>query len=173
MKRIAYIFLVLMLFSVSSCDLFRKLAGRPTSVELARMEVEIKAREEAAAQEQARLERIEMEKKAAADSLAAIDTLKSMKNRIFSTSSRGGLSKSELKSRYYVIVGCFQQPENADKLCAEVKSCGYESMVISFRSGIYAVALAETDRIADALANLKTVKKEKFCPGDVWILDNN
>lgn len=173
MKRISYILLALILLSFSSCDMFRKMAGRPTGAEIARMKVEIEAHDAAVAAEQARLERLEMEKKAESDSIAAMDSLKSMKNRIFSSSSRGGLSRSDLKSRYYVIVGCFQQPANADRLCAEIKSYGFESTVISFRTGLYAVAMCETDRIADALANLKTVKSEKFCPEDVWILDNN
>lgn len=162
-----------MLLSLSSCDMFRKFAGRPTGAEIARMKVEIEAHEAAVAAEQARLERIEAEKKAMADSIAAMDSLKSMKNRFFSSASRGGLAKTDLKSRYYVIVGCFQQPENADKLCAEIKSYGFESTVISFRTGLFAVAVCETDRIADALASLKALRKEKFCPDDVWILHNN
>jgi hypothetical protein len=53
------------------------------------------------------------------------------------------------------------------------KDAGYKPALISFgKGGLIAVGVSPVNRLSDAFTALNGVKKEKFCPKDVWILVN-
>ena len=71
----SYILLALaVMMTVTGCDFFRRLAGRPTSEYIEEKKLEILRAEEAAARE--RLDSLQQEQQAVRDSIAALDSLK-------------------------------------------------------------------------------------------------
>ena len=155
------------LFAVTGCDFFRTLAGRPTSRDIANMKIEIANAEKA--KEQARMDSC---RRAQADSLAALDSIKQYGGSILNPAKLGGLFATKLEARYSVIVGAFMFRSNAEALFRKAKSAGYEPSLISFNNGLIAVGLCSTDSVIQAKEALKKVRREKFCPKDVWILLN-
>ena len=147
-----YILLPLLVASVlaTGCDAFRKLAGRPTASEIEARRVAMLQEQQLL--EQARIDSLERVRKALADSLAVLDSLKQLSGTILNPSAMGGLYTTKLDSRYYIIVGAFTYRPNAEKLLS--------------------VGLCQTDNLNAALRSLKKVKGEPFCPVDVWILVN-
>lgn len=160
---------VMLLSSLQSCDFLRRLAGRPTSAELAMLRAE-KQREEA--EYKAHIDSLEAVKKALADSIAAADSIRQIGGTVLNPSALGGLFTTKLDSRYYIVVGAFTRRANAESLLKRVQDKGYPATLISFRNGFNAVGLCQTDRLPEAFASLKKVKEEDFCPDDVWIMVN-
>lgn len=155
---------------LSGCDMFRKLAGRPTSEEL-----EIMRMEKIQAEEQRHrfiLDSLERRQKEIRDSLAVLDSLMQLKGTILNPSEVGGLFTTKLDARYYVVVGAFKNRKNAEELLERVSTEKYNPILISFRNGFNAIAISPTNSLPEAFQMLKTVKNEAFCPDDVWILVN-
>ena len=167
-----YILLPLLVASVlaTGCDAFRKLAGRPTASEIEARRVAMLQEQQLL--EQARIDSLERVRKALADSLAVLDSLKQLSGTILNPSAMGGLYTTKLDSRYYIIVGAFTYRPNAEKLLSRVQKSGYDATLICFRNGYHAVGLCQTDNLNAALRSLKKVKGEPCCPVDVWILVN-
>lgn len=168
----SYILLALaVMMTVTGCDFFRKIAGRPTSEYIEEKKLEILRDEEAAAR--ARLDSLQQEQQAVRDSIAALDSLKQQGGTILNPTKLGGLFATKLESRYYIIVGTFRARSNAETLLREVADNGdYAPALISFRNGMIAVGVCPRNKIADAVAALDLVRNEAFCPSDVWILLN-
>ena len=158
---------------VTGCDTFRKIAGRPVSAAIEAKRVAILKNEERLRKiESARRDSAEAARKLAADSLAVLDSLAHKKFAMYGASSKGGLQDSGKYARYNVILGSFMDPGNAQMLRRRAADAGYESLLIPFRNGFTAVAVCPTDCMVTAFRSLCKVKKEKFCPDDVWVLDN-
>ena len=155
MKKCLIFICFVTVLSVTGCDAIRKLAGRPTAAEIEAKRIEvIEARE------------------ALADSLALLDSLKQMKGTILNSSAIGGLFTTKLDYKYYIVVGAFTQRANAENLLKQVQKAGYVATMINFRNGFNAIGICNTDNLNQAFLSLKKVRKEKFCPDDVWILIN-
>jgi hypothetical protein len=172
MKK-SYILLILAaLLMLTGCDFMRRLAGRPTSeiVEQKRVEL-LRAEEEAL---QARIDSLRnAEQKMIQDSLNALDSIRQLGGSILNPASLGGLFATKLESRYYVILGSFRTRSNAEGLFKVAKNAGYKPALISFgKGGLIAVGVTPVNNLPDAYAALSEVRKEKFCPKDVWILVN-
>ena len=171
MKRQVLLFLALAVFAVSGCDFFRSLAGRPTSEDIEMKKIEILRAEEAALQ--ARLDSLKnVEQKMMQDSLNALDSIRQIGGSVLNPARYGGLFATRLEARYYVIVGAFMFRSNAEALLKKAKAAGYQPAIINFNNGMNAVGLAPCNNIVDAKEALKSVRKESFCPKDVWILLN-
>ena len=165
-----FLFLAVML-SLGSCDLMRSLAGRPTSEDIEKKRVELLRAEEAALQ--ARLDSLKnVEQRMLQDSLNALDSIRQIGGSVLNPAKYGGLFATRLEARYYVIIGSFRTRSNAENLLSKAQQCGYHPALISFRSGMIAVGLSPVNKLTDALAELKKVKQEAFCPKDAWILVN-
>lgn len=165
-------FLLVALLS-GGCDMFRSIAGRPTSSDLEAMRAELAAREAAEAARLDSLERVRLEAAAAARTAAALDTLETMKGFLRTPARFGGLSSGmEPGSKYYIVVGSYLDKANARKYSDKLVGDGFPSEAISFRNGFTAVGVCPTDDPADLLASLRRVRKESFCPKEVWILVN-
>ncbi len=165
MRRTVLLALLLSVFVLGGCDMFRKLAGRPTSGEIERRKVEISRR-------QAEIEAMKVEQKQAADSLALLDSLRSMCSKVKHLEDMGDIYTTDLDARYYIIVGSFRKGSNAEAMIKATTAAGYLPVLISFSNGLSAVGVSPTCRLEDALLSLKAVKKEDFCPSDVWVLVN-
>lgn len=155
---------------LQGCDMFRRIAGRPTAAELEAKRIEIAQAKEA--EHLARLDSLRKVEKSLADSLAVLDSLKQINGTILNPSAMGGLFTTRLDFRYYIVVGAFTQRRNAESLLVEVQKAGYVGTIINFRNGFNAVGICNTDNLNNAFQSLKKVRQEKFCPDDVWILVN-
>ena len=169
MKQFHSIFLLVLLsLSLSSCDLFRKIAGRPTSADIEKkrsaLEMEQKAHHD-------RLDSLKLLQTQISDSLAALDSIRLQGSSIVEARQLTDQEKSRLPYSYYVIVGDFGNPENAGRFAQQASEAGYPSTLIRYRNGFTAVGVCPTDRIVDAYESLKTVRQSGFCP-DAWILNN-
>lgn len=170
MKKSLFLLMIVSMTMLTGCDFFRMLAGRPTSEEIESKKLEILKAQEAI--EQARLDSLVRERKMVQDSLAALDSLKQQGGTILNPAKLGGLFSTKLEARYYVIVGAFRQRTNAEVLLEKAAALGYKPALILFRSGMIAVGLCPVNTLPEAVASLKKVKMESFCPSDAWILVN-
>lgn len=169
-KKFFLILSVASLFSLGGCDMFRRLAGRPTAEELDARRLEIMRMEEA--RHLARIDSLKNVEKAISDSIAILDSIRQIHGTILNPSDVGGLFTTKLDARYYIVVGAFKSRPNAEVLLSAVRDQGYEPVLISFRNGFNAIGISPSYDLAGAFAALKKVREEKFCPEDVWILVN-
>lgn len=172
MKKIHILLFALALMSVTGCDFMRKMAGRPTGED-----IENKRLEMLRAEEQALLARLDSlkaaEQKMMQDSLDALDSIRQLGGSILNPAAMGGLFATKLESRYYIILGSFRTRSYAEALFTVAKDAGYRPALISFgKGGLIAVGVSPVNRLQDALSALNEVRKEPFCPKDVWILVN-
>lgn len=170
MKRSIIAMLLVSAVLSTGCDMFRRLAGRPTSEEIEARRSAIAAAREA--EHQARLDSLHKVEKQMADSLAVLDSLKSMNGTMLEPAAMGGLFSAGLDCRYYVIVGSFMDKGNAEFLKNKVEKAGYPATLVNFRNGYTAVGVCPTDSIVAAYESLRKVQAEPFSPEDVWILVN-
>ena len=175
MKRILY--LVLALSVLTGCDSFRRLAGRPTSAELARKRAILEQWEaynrQAAADSLRLADLAEVARQEAADSLAALDSLQQIDGKMLDLKAMGGVPDSGLDNRYYIIVGSFANSDNAEAYLRRSREAGYAGTLIPFRNGYTAVGVCPTDHLPTAISSLKTVRSESLFPADAWILSND
>ncbi|MBO7191908.1 MAG: SPOR domain-containing protein [Bacteroidales bacterium] len=172
MKKSCILLILAFSFILTGCDFMRKLAGRPTSEDVEAKRLELLRAEEAALE--ARLDSLRnVEQRMIADSLNALDSIRQLGGSILNPASLGGLFATKLESRYYIILGSFRARANAEALFKKVKDAGYKPALISFgKGGLIAVGVCPVNRLSDAYTSLNEVKKESFCPKDVWILVN-
>ncbi len=155
---------------LQGCDSFRRLAGRPTSADIAAKR-EIILKEEA--EHQARMDSLRRVEKAKADSLALIDKIKESGEMFLSVSSLRRANSLKLDKRYYIVVGAFSNAANASWLASKIEGAGYSVQKVPYGNGFTAIGIAGTDTLAHLWDNLQKVKTESFCPKDVWILVND
>lgn len=172
MKKSYLLLIIATMLCLTGCDFMRKLAGRPTSEDVELKRIEILRAEEAALQ--ARLDSLRnVEQRMIQDSLNALDSIRQLGGSILNPASLGGLFATKLEARYYIILGSFRTRANAEALLNVAKEAGYKPALISFgKGGLIAVGVCPVNRLPDAFVSLNTVKKESFCPKDVWILVN-
>ena len=171
-KSIAFFAAALLLPSVSSCDFFRTLAGRPGSAEI-RQKQELILRAEARRDsiERARLDSVARAERCVADSLYALDTL-TKSGLLRMASSIRSIPQKNLKHRYYVVVGAFSRPENADRLTRRYEAAGFEAIAFRYYGNWSAVFVEPRERIADALAAYRRVIHQPLASDNTWILVN-
>lgn len=168
MKK-ALVALALASLLLCGCDSFRRLAGRPTSADIAAKKQLIEAEEAA---HQARLDSLRRVQKEEADSLTLVDEIKSSNVMVLRSSAVKGLRATGLDRRYYVIVGTFSSPDNAKLQASKAGEKGYTAALIPYYNGFTAVGINGTDRLRDAWETLHKVSQEPFCPKDAWMLIN-
>ncbi len=171
MKKSVILLLSIVMISLTGCDFLRAVAGRPTGRDIEAKRVAILKAEEKALQ--ARLDSIRIaEEKIVADSLAALDSFRTAGVTISGSERIGGLADTKLNSRYYIIIGAFRASANAGKLFETAYEKGYSPVLINCRSGMTAVGLAPSDRIAEVRETYMKLMNEEFCPKEAWILVN-
>ena len=184
MKKSFILILIAVVLTVTGCDFFRKVAGRPTSQDIEKRKAQIaiveKQREEQA-REQARLDSIRVameqihlaEEKAAKDSLDALSSLKAKGCMMYDLASLKGISEGNLHHRYYIVVGSFRDANNADKFMKKVsKDVDMEPLKVRFHNGMVAVGVCPRNEIVQIASVIDEVRTKSFCPKDAWILVN-
>lgn len=61
---------------------------------------------------------------------------------------------------YFLIAGCFEYKENADKLCEKLQRQGYDSKVITYFENLYLVSYNGFPTRKEGLAALKEIRQE-------------
>lgn len=181
MKKIfAAISLSVLVLSVSSCDLFRSLAGRPTSAEL---KSAIEKQQSSAQQMQAITEEpaITTEQTAPEETIAVAST-QAEKEEYTMVKREGRMSvplaythtNSTLKATpehsYYIIVGTYRQKPTLNKMIKDAHDAGYETFLLEYSNGLTSVGLMPCDNLGEAIDAYAKVSKEDFCPKDACIL---
>ena len=157
---------------LSGCDLFRSIAGRPTSADIA-------AKREALENEAARREQVRLDSLAAVaaaqkeveDSIAVMSQIAGTTKLSFATRKFDAATKASLDHRYYVIVGAFSEPSNARNLAARIDASGFKAVLLKYAGGHTAVGVDPTDKVARAYDSLQRLSALGFIPKDSWILD--
>lgn len=181
MKKIfAAISLSVLVLSVSSCDLFRSLAGRPTSAEL---KSAIEKQQSSARQMQAITEEpaITTEQTAQEETIA-VASPQAKKEEYTMVKREGRMSvplaythtNSTLKATpehsYYIIVGTYRQRPTLNKMIKDAHDAGYETFLLEYSNGLTSVGLMPCDNLGEAIDAYAKVSKEDFCPKDACIL---
>ena len=154
---------------LGGCDFFRQLAGRPTSRDIEAKKVQI---EREAEEHQRQLDSLKAVEKQVSDSLATLDSLRNDKESIISTKQLAQGGKYRLPYRYYVMIGSFGYPENAQRQAAKAEKAGYPATLIPFKNGFTSVAICPSNSLTEVYASLKKLRSEAFCPIDARILNN-
>ena len=171
MRKTAILLMLAAMLSITGCDFFRRVAGRPVSSDIENKRLEIMKAEEAALQ--AYLDSVKMvRERVAADSIAALDTLRAHGVMMNGPAVLGGFSGEVYPVRYRLIIGAFKTRSNAEKLAQKAEDKGYDVELIDFRRGMVAVGVCASDRIAETVAGYMAVRGESFCPEGAWILIN-
>jgi len=194
-KVLVFMALSALLFSVSSCDFFRALVGRPTSEWIAEKEARIKADEELKnyvfdemETDSSLVETFEAEtmpvEAPASEVAPVLEEASSAETTVAEVPvvEKAPASKTpvnvkgmdqKLEYGYYIVVGAFSNKENAQKLADQAKAKGYEYVLLAWNNGLTAVALCPTNDLAVAYSSLENLSREPFCPKDAWIMDSN
>lgn len=164
MRKSILLLLLALLPLLVGCDAFRRLAGRPTSTEIAAMRQELQLRQEAA--RQARQDSI---RKAKADSIlrreqAIADSLAAAQGAPKTTPAPA----AAYAFQYTIITGSFKESANAETLKKQVREAGYEADVIRYKN-MYAVSVCPSDDYAYVKERLEKLRNEPF-GGGAWIL---
>lgn len=181
MKKIfAAISLSVLVLSVSSCDLFRSLAGRPTSAEL---KSAIEKQQSSAQQMQAITEEpAETTQQTAPEETIAVASPQAKKEEYTMVKREGRMSvplaythtNSTLKATpehsYYIIVGTYRQRPTLNKMIKDAHDAGYETFLLEYSNGLTSVGLMPCDNLGEAIDAYAKVSKENFCPKDACIL---
>lgn len=201
MKKIfAAISLSVLVLSVSSCDLFRSLAGRPTSAELksaiekqqnaAETEKQTITEEPAITAQQATIteepagtaEQAAIKEQTAPEETIAIASTQAEKEEYTMVKREGRMSvplaythtNSTLKATpehsYYIIVGTYRQKPTLNKMIKDAHDAGYETFLLEYSNGLTSVGLMPCDNLGEAIDAYAKVSKEDFCPKDACIL---
>lgn len=165
------------LVSLTGCDFFRMLAGRPTSADIEVVRTEIQRVEEAALKarldslEKVRLAR-ERDSLARVDSIAALDSIVDKTGPLLTPDKFKGMSSGEFETRYYIVVGAFRSSANAYSFKHKTDDHGYESRVFCFKNGLCVVGVCPTNSIREVQRALKKVSEDHFFPKGAWVLVN-
>lgn len=201
MKKIfAAISLSVLVLSVSSCDLFRSLAGRPTSAELksaiekqqnaAETEKQTITEEPAITAQQATIteepagtaEQAAIKEQTAPEETIAVASTQAEKEEYTMVKREGRMSvplaythtNSTLKATpehsYYIIVGTYRQKPTLNKMIKDAHDAGYETFLLEYSNGLTSVGLMPCDNLGEAIDAYAKVSKEDFCPKDACIL---
>lgn len=154
---------------LTACDFVRVIASRPTSDQIAGKKALIAAADSV---KKARRDSAEAERTRVADSLSLDTAIRESNTVIMPSSQVPSIGSAALKYRYYVLMGTFSNVENADKMEKLCSDAGYEVTRIQCRHNLVAIGIGGSDDLRDAFAALTSVRKEKFCPADAWVLVN-
>ena len=174
MRKIGFLLLGLTLLTVTGCDFFRILAGRPTSSEIEEIRAEIR-RVEKARRDSLELVRLERERDSLArvDSIVAMDSIVKNAGPLLSPEKFKGLLSGDFDTRYCIIVGSFRTKSNAVGFLKKVKQRGYNAGMYTFNSGWYAIGVCPSDHIREVQRSLKSISEDGFFPRGTWVLVND
>jgi len=158
----------------SSCDFLRKVAGRPTSEDLALGKRLLDMKEQMKADS---LQRVHDSLQIAAqlikeqeyrDSLSAVSRLDSMGTNL-SGIFRFGEPQNDIPGKFSAIIGVYRSNYTAAEKMSEVRNNGFNPFAIVFEGGERAVCLISSDNLSDVADAIELGRTTKDCPKDAWI----
>ena len=167
-KCLSFSLLAICLCLLCSCDMFRSLAGRPTSDRIEQKKVLIALRQRT---EQARLDSLAKAEKHLADSLSAIDSIRSCGMLLRTPEQARGLSSVGLEKKYYVILGTFSERTNADAFSRKLPAES-QPAVFRLRNDFSVVTACQSDDPQEFFSRLSGLRAAKMCSADAWIFVN-
>lgn len=78
------------------------------------------------------------------------------------------VSVQDVRTRYHVIGGCFQEKANADSFVADLQAKGFAASIVDHKGGLYRVAYGSYPQRAMAIEALNAVRKEEA--PQAWLL---
>lgn len=160
-KIVIFILLGALTLTFSGCDMFRKLAGRPTSADIAAKKAAIELAEKNRKAEQEKADSLER-----AASTAGFDM------ELVGWRELKPESRQALGSKYYIVSGVFGKRSNAESLRRQIEAKGYETALLEYANGMIAVGVCPSSSLSEAFSSLENLKKEEFCPKEAWIFEN-
>lgn len=126
----------------SGCDFFRSILGKPTSKEIEAARI---AQEAAAAAKRDSIARAEEMARLAAEAARTV------------------------YSNYYVIMGCYKIPANAERFKARLKAKGYDVTEMRFKNGYDVLAIYGSETLREAYRHRDALLERGEDPYDMWI----
>lgn len=167
-KCLKFSLLALCLCLLCSCDLFRSLAGRPTSDQIEQKKVLIALRQKA---EQAKRDSLEKARKHVADSLAAIDSIRGCGILLRTPADARGFSSIGLEKKYYLVLGTFSERANAEGFSRKLPAES-DPAIFRLRNGFNVVTACQSDDPIEFLEHLKLLRDSWKISSDAWIFIN-
>ncbi len=182
MKKLIQTVLILIpvALAATGCDFFRKLAGRPTSDQIAAMAEAIRLEESARIADSLRKALAEpLEDSAAiapapatpAAQAASTPTASSPVTATTAPAAAAPAPAGDLK-RFYVVMASFGNSANANKYASILEAKGYPATILK-RGSYQVVAVCGTDDEAAIKQSFDEIRRQDFCPQGVWIIDRN
>lgn len=170
MKKVTtYITLVIFFLSITSCDFMRRVAGRPTSAEIA-----------------AKSEALELRRQQREDSLRFVAAIEAARRDSLVTVARvreAGVKISDkfffgeplqpLEKRYNLIIGVYRTSTMASKQIRDAQSKGFSVSSIFFKDGIRALCLVSDDDLKAVADVIENAVAAGVLPKDAWIYENH
>lgn len=182
MKKLIQTVLILIpvALAATGCDFFRKLAGRPTSDQIAAMAEAIRLEESARIADSLRKALAEPQEDSAATTpapatpaaqAASTPTASSPVTAATTHAAAAPAPSRDLK-RFYVVMASFGNSANANKYASILEAKGYPATILK-RGSYQVVAVCGTDDEAAIKQSFDEIRRQDFCPQGVWIIDRN
>lgn len=182
MKKLIQTVLILIpvALAATGCDFFRKLAGRPTSDQIAAMAEAIRLEESARIADSLRKALSEPQEDSAATTpaqatpaaqAASTPTASSPVTAATTPTAAAPAPAGDLK-RFYVVMASFGNSANANKYASILEAKGYPATILK-RGSYQVVAVCGTDDEAAIKQSFDEIRRQDFCPQGVWIIDRN
>jgi cell division septation protein DedD len=189
MKKLIQTVLILIpvALAATGCDFFRKLAGRPTSDQIAAMAEAIRLEESARIADSLRKALAEPQEDSAAIApapatpAAQAASTPTASSPVTATTAPATAPSApataapapagDLK-RFYVVMASFGNSANANKYASILEAKGYPATILK-RGSYQVVAVCGTDDEAAIKQSFDEIRRQDFCPQGVWIIDRN
>jgi Uncharacterized protein conserved in bacteria len=182
MKKLIQTVLILIpvALAATGCDFFRKLAGRPTSDQIAAMAEAIRLEESARIADSLRKTLAAPQEDSAATTpapatpaaqAASTPTASSPVTAATTPAAAAPAPAGDLK-RFYVVMASFGNSANANKYASILEAKGYPATILK-RGSYQVVAVCGTDDEAAIKQSFDEIRRQDFCPQGVWIIDRN
>ena len=180
MRKAYLVSAFLLCFVLAGCndlrDNLRRLAGRPDSEAIAAkraiIEEEERLERERADSLKAAADSVRAAEKAAADSLALLDTIRQSRTMMLPLSSLRRADVRNIDKRYYAVIGAFSVMDNARRQASRAEKAGYPAFCVKYGHDRWAVLSCGADRLAQIWDSVNRIRKESFCKNQAWILVN-
>lgn len=191
MKKLIQTVLILIpvALAATGCDFFRKLAGRPTSDQIAAMAEAIRLEESARIADSLRKALAEPQEDSAAIAPATATQAASTptaSSPVTAATTPAAAAPATAPSapataapapagdlkRFYVVMASFGNSANANKYASILEAKGYPATILK-RGSYQVVAVCGTDDEAAIKQSFDEIRRQDFCPQGVWIIDRN
>ena len=187
MKKLIQTVLILIpvALAATGCDFFRKLAGRPTSDQIAAMAEAIRLEESARIADSLRKALAEPQEDSAATTpapatpAAQAASTPTASSPVTAATTPAAAAPATAPSapagdlkRFYVVMASFGNSANANKYASILEAKGYPATILK-RGSYQVVAVCGTDDEAAIKQSFDEIRRQDFCPQGVWIIDRN